>query len=409
MPIVNRITRRNFPSDDDGVRVQEVLKLIEGSDFEEDLFKVFDLESIKNEFIKIPGAFTLVKSVLNLENSLNKIDLKAELKDVRVAGFTEDNQALLEISNIEDKELIKMFRSDLVNFETSYSVRADYFNQLYDMNKYLSFLLTKQYKDIVDRNIDMLEEKNKNNEEEKVFRTVVDSKKNKYVRAIVSKRYRDYNIPFSVFVTLIQLHKLIKSKSLYFSISRYNLTDSEIRVEFKNEKEYEFFDKSKVSFSLVLTNDEIKRDAVKLKGLFSINFDHVEAYLNPNDGNKNILSFKHGVNVENVKEKLSTLGSDILEFINGTLDDLKFVKRVDKSTTIKEIQDRLIQKAEKARDKNFLPLKNEVKNSFLQKKVSSLFELLDLIGKTDEIFKDEYIQAQDYWRYKVYQTIVKRK
>lgn len=409
MPIVNRITRRSFPPEDVGVKVQDVLELIKESDFEEDLFKVFNLESIKEDFIEIPGASTLVQSVLSLEKNLKKIDLKAQIKDVRIAGFTEENQALVEISKIENEELLNAFRKDLIDFETTYSVKADYFNQLYEMNKYLSFLLSKEYKEIVNNNIDMLEDKNRENEEEKVFRTVIDNKNKRYIRAIVSKRYKDYNIPFSVFVTLIQLHKLNKEKTLNFSISRYSLTDSEIRVEFKNEKEYEFFDKSKVSFSLVLTNDEIKRDAVKLKGLFAIKFDDVEAYLNPNDGNKNILSFRHGVNVENVKKNLSTLGFDILEFINGTLDDLKFVKRVNTSTTIEDIQNRLVQKAENARDKNFLPLKEQIKKSFLQKKVSNLFELLTLVDKTDEIFKDEYIQAQEYWRHKVYQTIVKRR
>ncbi|WKD86308.1 hypothetical protein KCTC32516_01678 [Polaribacter huanghezhanensis] len=408
MPIIERISCRDFPLEDEGVKVKDVLKLIEKTGFEEELFKVFDLESIKNEFIEVPGASTLVHAILNIENRLKKIDITAQLKDVKTVGFTDENQALLEIANIENEELLKLFRKDLIDFETTYSVKADYFNQLYDMNKYLSFLLNKEYRDIVNNNIDMLEEKNKENEDEKVFKTVIDNKKNRYVRAIVSKRYKDYNIPFSVFVTLIQLHSLNKNKNLSFSVSKFSLTDSEIRVEFKNEKEYDFFDKSKVSFSLVLTNDEIKRDAVKLKGLFSINFDDVNAYLNPNEGNTNIMSFKHGVKVDNVKQKLSSLGFDILEFVNGTLDDLKFVKRVNTSTTILEIQDRLIQKVDNARDKNFLPLKEEVKKRLLLKKVDNLFDLLSLVDKVDEVFSDEYIQAQDYWRYKVYQTLVKR-
>ncbi len=404
MAIVERTTIKNISLDDKGLPVRKALKLIENSPFKDDIIDIFKIARIKNEFIEIPGADTLVNSILAMEQKVNKFDIITPLNKVRCKGFTDEGQAVLEIAEIKDVDLIKKMKTDLVSAETAYSVRFDYFNDLYDIDKYLSFLLQKEYKDIIDTNISMLEKRNIDNNKEKQFRLIIDEKGKLLARALTSSdRYKDYNIAFSVFVTLIQLHELNKADEKSFFVSNYSLTESEIKVVFKNTHSYTFIDNSTLSFSLELSNDEIKREAVKLNGIFSIEIgDKKDVFIKPEDGVSRILSFTHSATPINVKNKLSDLNLNIKGFISNTIDDFNFVKGIKKPDEIREY---LVYKTINAKDKEFKNYKSEILK-VLSNRVSTIFQLLDIVKSVDDLFKDEHIQAQDFWRYKLYQALI---
>ena len=198
---------------------------------------------------------------------------------------------------------------------------------------------------------------------------------------------------------------MYKNNDESFYVSKFSLTESEIKVNFENIYDYEFVDKSRLSFSLVLSNDEIKREAVKLKGLFAIKFNTDEVFLNQDEGKSDILSFRHGIKVENVKKELSQLNSSINSFVKDTITDFEFVKKLEKSSKIDTIREYLVWKVERSRNEDFRPYKNEILG-LLSNKVSNLFQLLKTLGKIENLFVDEHIQAQDFWRYKIYQALI---
>ena len=404
MPIAQRITRKDFPSEDQGLTVREALKLVEKSEFYDSLIDVFNIDDIKDEFIELPGAKSLVQSILSMESNFKKIDITSSLNDIRCNKFTDEGQAVLEVAHIDDTTLLKEFRTDLVNAETTYSVRSDYFNDLYQADKYLTFLHKKGYKDIIRRNLDMLEEKNKDEKKKIQLRLILDEERNLYARAITSaKVYKDYNIAFSVFVTLVQLHHLYKVEEESFEIKSFSLTESEIKVVFRNTHTYEFLDDSRISFALELSNDEIKRESVKLKGLFSIEFGkNQDVSLLPDEGTSSILSFTHSVNPSTVKKRLSDLSLKINDFIKDTISDFDFTKKIKKPD---EIRSYLEFKTRFAREKEFTPYKGEILK-LLSNRVSTLFQLLDLVDAVEKLFNDEDIKAQDFWKYKLYQALI---
>lgn len=404
MSILKRIINNNPSESDKGISVREALKLVENSDYFDDIISGFNIDEIRNEFIEIAGAKTLVKSISQMEKKLIKKDINTPLNKVHCKGFTEEGQAILEISEVVDEQLIKIDNTDLVCVETVYSVRSDYFNNLYELDKYLQFLLKKEYNDIIGSNIKMLEEKNKENTSEKKFRLVIDEKGKVYVRAMTSvERYKDYNIAFSVFVTLIKLHELYKYNEESFEISTFNFTESDVRIIFKNKKAYKFIDESKLSFSLVLTNDEIKREAVRLNGVFSIELsEDKDVYINPEEGISEIISFTHSQKFSNVKIKLTQLNTSIKDFILETIDDFEFIKEIKKPDDIREY---LAYKTKFAKDKEFKLYKNRISN-ILTNRVNSIFQLLEMASQIDNLFKDEHIQAKDFWRYKLYQALI---
>ncbi len=404
MAIVDRTTFKHFPEEDAGITVREALRLINDSPFFDEIIDEFNIDEIENEFIEVPGGRTLVTSILNMESKVKKIDVKCKLNKVHCKKFTEEGQAILELAEVKNEELIKLAKTDLVDVETTYSVRSDYFNGLYDIDKYLSFLLNRDYQEIIDTNIEMLERRTADDDSERNFRLVYDEDGKLFARAMTStERYKDYNIAFSVFVTLIQLHELFKTNEESFEISEFTHTESEIKVIFKNNRSYEFIDKSRISFSLVLTNDEIKREAVRLTGLFSISFGNdKDVYVKPEEGESGILSFTHSLNPSTVKERLASLNMLIKDFIKNTIDDFDLVKKVKNFDTLRDF---LLMRAKNSKDKEFKQYKSQVVK-ILSNRVDTIFQLLDIVRSVDELIQDEHIQAKEYWRYKLYQALI---
>lgn len=404
MPIAKRITIKELPTNLDGVSVKEALKLIEHSKFYEELIDVFQVEDYLEDYIDLPGANLLVQKILEMESNLEKIDLEnVPTKDVRCLGLTENGQAILEFSGVTNEYLIKKEKTDLIKAETFYSVRQDYFNGLYEIDKYLSFLHKKKYGDLIEHNLRELEEKNKNESKNYNFRLIYDEQGKLFTRAITSSIYKNYNISFSVFVALIQLHKLIKEYGESFVVSNLSLTDSEINVTFRNLDSHNFLDNTKISFALELSNDEIKREAVKFSGVYKINLNESDVLtLKPDEGKSKIVSFKHSTLPATVRNKISLLNEKIDEFIRDTIDDFKLIKNAKKPD---DLRINLIRRAKFAGDKEFLKYKKDIMQ-ILSSRVSTIFQLLEIAKKTESIFEDEDIKAKDFWRYKLYQSLI---
>lgn len=404
MAILQRATVNSFSDEDEGILVKEALKLVKNSVYREEILDVFKLSEIEDEFIEVPGARKLLETILSMEEQVVKLDLDTFLNKVRCNKFTESGQAILEISDIKDEETRKILKSDMIEAETRYSVRADYFNGLYDIDKYISFLLKNGYEDIIDTNIAMLEKKNEDKNKQKKLRLILNGHERPLIRAITSvDRYKDYNLAFSVFVTLIQLHELNKTNGDSFRVSHFSLTESEIKIIFKRRETFKYIDSSRLSFALELTNDEIKREAVRLNGIYSISVKKDRTvYLKPKEGVSTILNFNHSSNLNTVKSKLSVLHQKVEAFIEETIDDFEFSKKVKNPD---DIRLHLVAKVLRSREKEFQRYKDEILNT-LSQRVSTTFQLLDTLGLIEEIISDEDIQAKDFWHFKVYQTLV---
>jgi len=404
MSILKRISLKSFPNHDQGIFIKDLVKLIETSEYKSDLIEVFNVEAIKNQFIELPGATTLIETILHMEERVTKLDLvNTQLRNVRCMKITENNQAILEFTNVANEDLIKRERSDMVYAETAYSVRQDYLNGFFDIDKYLSFLKKSNYEDLIEYNLDQLKKKTKDDIREYNFRLVYDEEGKLFTRAITSSAvYKDYNIGFSVFVALIQIHNLIQNHGEKFKVDSLNLNESEISVVFKNLETYQFLDSSKISFALELTNDEIKREAVKFSGLYKINLITSDITLKPDEGKANILSFKHSSKPVTVKDKISELNISIAEFISETIDDFKLIKNAKKPD---DLRLNLIKRAKFAGDSDFKKYKSDI-IKVLSTRVSTIFQLLEIVSKTETIFSDEDVQAKDFWRFKLYQSLI---
>ena len=389
---------------DDGILVKNAMKLIKDSDYYDQVIEAFDVEALKNDFIEIKGAQGLVDTLIEADEEYEKIDIDSLLSNVRLDKYTEDKQIILEISNIKDKSILTKTTSDMIRAESLYSVRSEYLN-MFGIDKYLEFCQANDFQDIIDANIDMLNDKADNNKKSKKFRLLKDEEDSKYyVRGITSTNvYRDYNLRFSLFIALIQLHKLSKYKGSNFYVHSYSLTESDLQVIFKTTKTNQVSKDTKIGFALELVNDEIKRDAVKFNGVFTVFMGQQEVYVKPEETKSSILSFSHSIGIEKLQERLSTLYIVINDFINSTIEDAKKIKVLTAPDLFRE---HLLMKVQFSKNAEFNKLYRSQIQSMLSNKVRTIFELATIFDKIELLIEDEHISSLDFWRYKLYQVLM---
>ncbi|WP_309613983.1 hypothetical protein [Flavobacterium sp.] len=389
---------------DDGISVKDALSLIKKSEYFDEIYKIFKIGEFENDFINIKGAEHIVEQLIKSDEECLKLDIDSELSNVNIEKFTEENQIIFEFANIDNIEILKQTKSDLIYAESTYSVKSEYLNDMYQIEKYLDYCLKNKFQDIVDKNLEMLKEKNEQNKKSKKFRLLKREDDKYFVRGITSvDSYRDYNLRISLFIALIELHKLIKFKSHSYFVSSYSFTESDLKVTFKSSTIKKVTNDIEIGFALELVNDEIRRDAVKFNGIFTILMGNAEVYVKPEETKSNILSFTHSVNIDTIKEKLSTLNESINIFIDETVDDAKSIKILEKPDLFRE---HLVQKIHNSRNVEFNKLYKTQVKTLLSNKVKTIFELAEIFNNINIVIADEHVSSLDFWRYKLYQVLM---
>lgn len=396
-----RYSGRNFQ--DNGILVKDALKLIKKLEFYDEIIDTFNLDEIENDFIEINGAKHLVDTLIEADEEFEKIDLDCPLKNVRLHKYTDDNQIILDISGIEDSTILSKTKKDSIQPQSLYSVRSEYLN-MHGADKFFECCKAHNYQDIIDINIGLLNEKSDNDNNPKKFR-LLKKDDEYYVRAITSTDvYKDYNLRFSLFVTLIELHKLIKYKGYSFYVDSFNLNESDITVLFKSSRTDAISDDTKIGFGIELVNDEIKRDAVKINGLFSVHIANTQLFAKPEDPKKcNILSFPHKGELNKLKDKTSCLNECIDKFINDTIHDAQQIKVLKSPEFLREY---MLMKIKYSKNSEFNKNYREQVKQMLSNKVSTIFELAVIFNKVELLIGDEHISSLEFWRYKLYQVLM---
>ena len=154
---------------DNGILVKDAMKLIERSEFYDEIIQTFNLDEIQADFIEIKGAKKLVDTLIDADEEFDKIDLDSSLENVRLHKYTDDNQIILEISDIQENTILTKTKKDIIHPQSIYSVRSEYLG-MYGIDKYLEYCKSQGYQDIIDANIEMLNIKATQCQTKKKFR-----------------------------------------------------------------------------------------------------------------------------------------------------------------------------------------------------------------------------------------------
>lgn len=408
----------SIPSNDDGILVSDVLKLITGSKYYDELYNALNIEEIKGEYIKIPGATILVDKVDSESNKYIKFDIKSDYEGLKFRHLDQENENddVLEIHfderrqitfpHIVSEEKQAEIHGAIIKAVPRYSAQSSLLESLYGMNRYAGDLATKSLRDIVLKNLQLIEEAHRDENRElkkhtKWYRLLRDEADGQYYfRALITDVYKDYNIGVSVFIALISLHKLMKDSDgdVAYSVKSFDYNESYINAVFEEEGGLQIPKIGLAKFMLELSNSEITRGAVKINGLCSIiaeekDKEEVTVHMqSPKRIRTSVVSISHkdrpqtAIYAMNLAENLKVVRSELYKDIAAisTKDPRKILFRFREKVK----NDRTISKTNR----------NQIYAS-LEQHITTFYELFKLMGGAEEAIAGEGFDAIEHLRF----------
>jgi len=396
------IKEEDIPTSDKGIMIRDIVPLIASSEYELEVMTLFGVEDMISEVISIPGAKSLVKSILHIDSKFRKFDVNCNLENVTCGSINEDNSLRLSFKGIKEAEALEVLEIDYFEADTKYSSKSDFLD-LFKIDKYASFCVGSGLTDLLFENLKKLQEEYGSKKSfKKKYRIIRDEEDQYFVRAITSPtKYYNYNIRFSLFVTLLILHKSIKESGHTFKVFYCEYDESSIRVYFEKNITKNIKGLGKVKFQLEMVNDEIKREAMRFSGVNIIDIPNVQGEtitIKPSKNRSKILTVSHGRKPDTVYE------------------DLKYFDKVDKVQADMFEAAEQISKVQNADELRFalyeriLNIKNEYLKEdqdkitpILKNKIYSLHELLVVMNKVEKLTSN--LDAKAYLRYVFYDIL----
>lgn len=410
---MSKFSKRHFSQSqiqesDIGISVKEVIDLAQNNRFYAEISGLLDIDSISDEFIQIPGASTLVKTIKAQNAKYEKFDLKCDYQNLAFST-NEKGDFIIKFTNIEDPDALRFTNgSSSVTAELIYSSRSDFFASTFNMDKYAKKLLDSGNSELVMENLDALRKKfvGKTNHI-KYYRLLKDAEGKFYLRGIVSSQYNDYDNTITVFLGLICLHNEMKNTSSKFSVNRCEYNESFVRIFFEKIDKRPIENVGVMEYFIELSNDEIKRESLRFSGAMSIVYEDSNSslegiYIKPNNLTSNITAISHGLGPEKAAEKLATF-SEYASREREMYDDAKTISEITEPDQIRGL---IEDKVRKIKQNDLKKHRDKILRE-LNVRVNSMHGLFTVLNKVDLIVAD--IEAKEYLRYLLYEGIIKRK
>lgn len=299
------IRKESFFKDDNGIELHKLLELICDSEFKNHILNYFEIQNEDNFTIPIKGSNTLFSAINRLNKKFIKQDLVSNLKDV---FFDYEHGFGIKFCNLSTNEYLSALEIDAVIATPIHSGEKDFFMSLYEIDKYASKLKSKGFKDILDQNLLLLKTKE---EHIKKYRIIHDNSDNTfYLRAIVSEgRYFNYDNSLTIVIALLKLHFEMINSSVIYELDYFEYNESFIRMFFKTSDQKELKGIGYLVNVLQVSNDEIKREALKFSNVCSIHYQNSKKIkenldIKPKDIKTKVLSITHGTGPEKAFKNL---------------------------------------------------------------------------------------------------------
>lgn len=417
------LDRQGFKSSEFDVKsfvtTKELVSILDKySEFKDDLVKVFKINTEKTQVLKVGNARQLLASIFDLDSQCEKVDIITKVRDVSLKKLLESEKALFEIFGVQDEFVLKINKSDLLVAETRYAAKTDILDY-YNFSKFANYCRDMKFDDLAESINTYLRAKNSNNEELQKLRLVYkNDDKNFYIRARTSNQdYKNFGINFSVFVALMSLNSYVENTKNEIYINNYVVDDSNLYVSFALKNDFKINDKLTLSFNLLLENDEVKRSAVSFNGVFKLRFDEdnksSEIYLKPK-GYKNddlgyptdLLTYPHRGSVKSVFERIASLPTLIDHYITQIKADAEKISKINNPDDVRRF---ISEKVRFAKKPEFMTYKGRILNKLVNITVDNTFRLFELLREVEELFEHDDVVSLDFWRTKLYESLVERK
>ncbi len=398
------LKQESFFSNDDGIEINKLLSLVKGHEYYSDILNYFNIDEDSQEKINIKGAKTLHTVLKSIDENYKKIDLKSNLQDIYfdyTKGFS------IRFSDLSSNDYLKEIVREEIVVTPIHSAERDFFSNLYEIDKYASKLIANKYNDILDKNLELLKSKGKH---VRKYRLLHDSKEDVfYLRAIISEdRYFDYNNSIAFVVALLKLHFETTQSNINYELYLCEYNESFIRMYFRTSETKELKGVGFLENILQVSNDEIKREALRFSNICSIwftnsNNESQNLFIKPKDVKSRVLSITHGTGPKKAFQNLEDFvkSKEIFEELSKEIESITKIKNHN------QIVHLVKSKIEKSNTEEVKKYKDEL-IKLLYKDVKTTTQLLETFNKL-MLLEGLEIEAKEYLRYLIYEALIERK
>lgn len=282
------------------------------------------------------------------------------------------------------------------------------------MDKYASELMKNELSDILLYNLELLKQKEKGQENRK-YRILHDLHNDDlFVRAIISlSRYNNYDNNVTIVIALLTLHSRMKELGVTYSLNRIEYNESYIRIFVEENNKRELKQVGYIKNIIEVSNDEVKREALRFDAISNIEFVDSEKKLQEiiiqplgtrPKIKSNILAIAHSTTPQTFVEKLVEIENSVK--IHDELFNL--ISEIAKITNPLQIIHLVRRKVDGARNEGFKKYKHNVQKMLDNHTVTNMIQLLSLFKKMD-LLTEKDIEASEYIRFIIYESLIERK
>ncbi len=398
------VSKENLFNGDDGIEISVLLTLIENSNYYKDILEYFNIKANDNSKINIKGAKTLFTVIKKLDEKYSKQDLVSNLSDI---NFDYEKGFAVQFNNLTTNPYLANLKINFLKATPIHSGERDFFSNLYEIDKYASKLIKSKFTDILDQNLALLKTKG---EHSKKYRLIHDSEDNTfYLRAIVSEdRYQNYDNSLTVVIALLKLHFEMISTNVIYDLYSFEYNESFIRMFFKTSETVELKGVGFLENAIQVSNDEIKREALKFSNVCSIIFEDAKnaeqrLVIKPKDIKSKVLSITHGTGPKKAFKNLENF-TQAKENFTSLYKEIEIITKLKDHNQIVHLVKSKIENSNTVEIKKY---KEELKKVLLIE-IKTTTQLLETFNKL--IFLEGLeIDAKEYLRYLIYEALINRK
>ncbi|WP_299317283.1 hypothetical protein [uncultured Maribacter sp.] len=373
------------------IKIDKLCSLIENHPYKEDIYKTFDIDSIKNEYIAIDFIDSIYSRINYFTTKYHRYKIIAETKDINVyeeaISGSSDTNIIFDFEEYVDIDEVK----ENLKAVSLYDSKNTFLDE-YSMTKYANSLFKTGQASLANYNVQYFKEKALKSDgynKERSYR-LVDNENITYLRGITSTRYYEYGIDFTFVVSMLSLHKNMKANpGVEYEIKSAAISESklEIIVSEKHTKDAGNF--GQVSTAVKITTNDLGTGSLNFVNVINVmQKDSTGFYLIPKKDSiieNSSLVINHNTKPENVFVSLQTLDT-IFNTTDSFIDELKDVKTIK---TPDELRMKILAKIQSPRSsfKSITKLSDIFKRK-IDNEVSNFKKLLGMCNKAEELHID---------------------
>lgn len=370
------------------IKIEKLCSLIENHPYKENIYRTFDIDNIKNEYIAIDFVDLVYNKVNYFITNYHRYKVLAETKNINVyEDFVEDNNDTNIVFDFEEYIDIDEVKENLKAIAI-YDSKNTFLDE-YVMTKYANNLFKIGQSALANYNVQYFKEMAKNNDDynkEKSYR-LVDHYNVTYLRGITSTRYYEYGIDFTFVVGVLSLYKNMKTNpGIEYNIKSSAISESKLEMIVSEKYTKDAGKFGEVSTAVKIATNDLGTGSLNFTNVINVmQKDSTGFYLIPKKDSiveNNSLAINHNTKPENVFAALEKMDG-ILNTTDSFIEELNSVKTIK---TPDELRVKILAKIQSPRS-SFKSIKklSDIFGRKIDNEVSNFRKLLEMCNKAEEL------------------------